>query len=460
MLFSVVLSGCSIKLVNVVFQKDNEVIQSVSGFALFNKIEVVPPQVQLASNEALTGWKLNENYSNYSNVCKISNDLIVIDLSNVSADKIVFDAIITLNENNNSGGNGGGGNNNEVQEPYDEIPSYDPESIEDATVKQYIKGNCSSAYSAFYTDKITTNARVEALQAVYRELVQVSILFSENKTNATQKPVDKNQDGKVDEFYYEVAEIDISEYNLNMNEVCIVFGAFRMDSPYFYWLSHSFRYEYISFSDKVESIILVCDEEYATATARSAIQTMLENEVARYDRLLIGKTSRQKKAEVFHDEIIKRIDYKYDSNNNPSLEPGAHNIVGVLDKTGVVCEGYARMFQYLCNYYDIPNRYVVGNAMNGLLVGEYHAWNLFMADDGKYYWVDCTWDDDKGLFVNKTYFADGDISFRKTHRIAGFGNDSRNNDIDISKYWTNSGKYDYYINWQQKLPTNISTTKL
>ena len=76
------------------------------------------------------------------------------------------------------------------------------------------------------------------------------------------------------------------------------------------------------------------------------------------------------------------------------------NVVHAFDNdasTGVVCEGYSKAFQYLCDLSDFASdkvqcRIVGGYLLQGDLVryDEAHAWNLVIMDDGKNYLVDIT----------------------------------------------------------------------
>lgn len=58
-----------------------------------------------------------------------------------------------------------------------------------------------------------------------------------------------------------------------------------------------------------------------------------------------------------------------------------------LSDCGFVCEGYAETFKILCEEFDIPCVLVSGDA------GGAHMWNYVQMDDGKWYLVDATWDD-------------------------------------------------------------------
>lgn len=469
MLLGAILGGCSVKFVNVDFSVDGEIVQQNQCIAVMDKLEVSVPAVEMPVGLTITGWGLAAEYADYATACTLNGSYIQIDLSKANSDKFVFEAIVEEVENSdgngeNNGDNGSGdnsGDGNEDNTPDDNLPEEDIASIyngiADQTVKKYIAGNSDNAYKAIILDEITSVERASQLQEIYRQILKAAIVFAENKTTAPKVAVEVAKDAwgrPITEDYGEFLTLDVSKYGLNINEACLVFGAFRKDTPYFYWLSRLFTYS-MQTTGKLKSMTLYCDLEYRAAATRQNIQNMLASDIAAYDVALQAVTSREQKAKVFHDTVIKQIDYKYD-NGEPSMANGAHNIVGVLDRTGVVCEGYAKMFQYLCNYYGVPNRYVIGYA------GEAHAWNLFMADNGNYYWIDLTWDDapETASGVEYTYFGMGDLSFKTNHSPYGYGNYAKYGSNSISQNWTTKGYSTYYIDWQQNLPTNISKLSL
>lgn len=92
---------------------------------------------------------------------------------------------------------------------------------------------------------------------------------------------------------------------------------------------------------------------------------------------------------------------------------------------GVVCEGYAKSFKVLCDKLNIPCVLVSGDA------GGAHMWNYVQMEDGKWYLVDVTWDDQEGKIcdtyflanANTVGFNDVSISEERTERtdFSGMG---------------------------------------
>lgn len=103
-----------------------------------------------------------------------------------------------------------------------------------------------------------------------------------------------------------------------------------------------------------------------------------------------------------HDTLIGDIEYSEDVNI-----PIAHSIAGAMTSgRSAVCEGYAKVMQVMMNCYDIENIYVTGLGNGGG-----HAWNMVGMDDGKYYWLDATWDDQPYEQSQHDYFLVGNHNF-------------------------------------------------
>ena len=106
--------------------------------------------------------------------------------------------------------------------------------------------------------------------------------------------------------------------------------------------------------------------------ARKAVENA-KSIASKYD----GKSAHEK-IYGYANEICALTDYDYSYTN--------HDLVNVFDgdeSTKVVCEGYAKAFQYLCDLGGIDCYNVTGSN---------HRWNIVVLD-GKSYHVDCTWAD-------------------------------------------------------------------
>ena len=178
------------------------------------------------------------------------------------------------------------------------------------------------------------------------------------------------------------AEIKVT--GLSNDEIAETFLLFRYDHPLYYW----FPSQYISYSIGSDVYFpVLCADEYGSATVRQQLNGAIYAEMADMCTEAAANSSVFGIALSVHDRITSAIDYRYGSDGLPSEEHEAHCVLGYFKKTGGVCECFAKTFQMAMNVMGIDNVYVVNLS---------HAWNLVKFDDGKWYWVDVTYDDNGG----------------------------------------------------------------
>ncbi len=208
----------------------------------------------------------------------------------------------------------------------------------------------------------------EGLQALYKTIDDKVKRFHANTS------LDLSADGVL-------AEIELSPYGLESDKAVSVWKTYKSDNPLYYWLSNAIPYTN-------DTIILLVEKDYLNGNVREYYNQLIEDKVNEYASLWYNGASAYDIALAYHDAILTAIDYSYDQNNKPEDSAWAHNIVGVFNEQGAVCEGYARSFQLLLNYAGVENVFVTGESRR-----ESHAWNLVQLDDGNWYWCDLTWDD-------------------------------------------------------------------
>ncbi len=129
---------------------------------------------------------------------------------------------------------------------------------------------------------------------------------------------------------------------------------------------------------------------------------------------LIGATDYETLKNI-HDYICETVTYDYLGQGN-SEATEKQLVYSALVKHRVVCGGYATFFYRLAKEAGFKVRVIVCNDIN-------HAWNLVELD-GKWYYVDCTWDDldnatDSDISTvteqntEYTYFLKGSADFEK-----------------------------------------------
>ncbi|WP_026527128.1 leucine-rich repeat protein [Butyrivibrio sp. VCD2006] len=101
----------------------------------------------------------------------------------------------------------------------------------------------------------------------------------------------------------------------------------------------------------------------------------------------------EEKALFVHDYLCETVIYDYDAyDNGYSKYPLAYSSYGAIVLHKAVCSGYAYAYEKIMNRLGIECKYVTSDALS-------HAWNIIKVN-GKWYYVDCTWDDPTTLRVD------------------------------------------------------------
>ncbi|XMB65926.1 DUF5011 domain-containing protein [Mycoplasmatota bacterium zrk1] len=239
---------------------------------------------------------------------------------------------------------------------------------------------------------ITLDEAKENHRLLYMHLYDLSVQFENSTENYTLSN---------NEYVYDL--IDLSEYSLTSDEAFSVIKLFKLDHPEFFWISNSFSY-----TDTHIYVYLV--PEYSSYQNRLEVFNGLETMYSETDLLIVDSMSDMEKTLAIHDYIITRADYAYEIDGfTPQDDYWAHNVDGfVLDK-GVVCEGYAEIFDLLAKRYELFSISVVGDSNE-----QRHQWNLVAIDDD-YYFVDTTWNDKGNDDISYLFFGLGYETLLETH---------------------------------------------
>lgn len=121
-----------------------------------------------------------------------------------------------------------------------------------------------------------------------------------------------------------------------------------------------------------------------------------------FEELGIENKSELKKIRLIHDYIISNSEYDLSSRYNSAY--------GCLIMNQSACQGYAQLAYKMFTEAGIPCRIVTGKSG-----GSPHAWNIVKLD-GKWYFIDCTWDDPVGTDIPESarydYFLKGKMNFQ------------------------------------------------
>ncbi|MGN0813023.1 MAG: transglutaminase domain-containing protein [Candidatus Coproplasma sp.] len=262
---------------------------------------------------------------------------------------------------------------------------------------------CASDYGYNYLGTLENGAKY---QSFYEAMDEVAKDFHGNDTK-TATPVSVSG-GTV----YVAGSVNYSSLGLTDSQAQCVWATYRHDHPLYYWLLGQVVYSQ-------QSLSLCVDSEYIDGSERAAQNELIYMAIDGYLTAVEGETSAYQTAFAFHDMIIDDIDYALNESGNPETANWAHSILGVLNGTSAVCEGYAKAFTLLLNASGIENVYVTGSSK-----GVGHAWNMVKLD-GSWYWYDLTWDDQPtiGRGVVYTYMCQPGETF-VDHTVNTAGNTS------------------------------------
>lgn len=130
---------------------------------------------------------------------------------------------------------------------------------------------------------------------------------------------------------------------------------------------------------------------FYTTKSSDVINQMQKDIDATADKLVseaAGKSSTFEKLKVFHDYLVLNSSFEF-SSGNQDYNTSIYNAFGSGEAQGnIQCNGYAKAMQYLCDKSGIVSMVVTGESAEGAS----HAWNVVDVD-GKWYNIDCTWDD-------------------------------------------------------------------
>ena len=176
----------------------------------------------------------------------------------------------------------------------------------------------------------------------------------------------------------------VGSFSVNRSGKSNYFNEKHKDGYYYYNLDLSFTY-------------------YDSAQQEKEVDKVVNAFVASIDTNSLTDYQIIKK---IHDFICSKTVYDdYAAENNDGNEYAA-TAYGALVKGKCICQGYSVAFYRICKELGYSVRFVSSNPKWGC-----HAWNLVMLD-GKYYYVDATWDD--------TFIDSGETEKANTYLLVNY----------------------------------------
>ncbi len=214
-------------------------------------------------------------------------------------------------------------------------------------------------------------------------------------------------------FWIPTSIVDYRDYNTFGDVLVSVEYALVVDYPYELFWYDRFKYVWYGYNEQgMMYVMFTVASEFADWSGYTYAGNSFETDTskiraaqsaAKNAKKVVSKNagkSDYNKLCAYRDYICANVDYNDEAFENESYPYiGPWQLIWVFDNdpyTKVVCEGYAKAFQYLCDLSsfngDIQCYMIVGDATTGGSSG-LHAWNIVTMEDGRNYHVDVTFID-------------------------------------------------------------------
>ncbi len=302
------------------------------------------------------------------------------------------------------------------------------------TMLRYPVDEISSAYksSAFSVRRFASSSPVAGETFTFYTLLNDNEKEMYNSILSQKAGLESNTKGRVDVVFDEHPYVNIN-YNQMLiavkNSLIYVLSALKEDHPelFFIWGYSDFTigvndYSYSGLAvtlNRFSFTVIYNDEAYPGWASVKSYYDMLLDAVA--DFKVTGNT-RYEKVKSIHDSICNQVNYDMDVDDATKRNPMDFDPTSVFCEPYItVCEGYSEAFKMICDREGIPCITVVGDG------GGPHKWAYVQMEDGKWYAMDVTWDDQDGAMMydfflsgseTKNVFFDGN-SFASLHTPTG-----------------------------------------
>ena len=185
-------------------------------------------------------------------------------------------------------------------------------------------------------------------------------------------------------------------------DIIMAITALNEDNPLFFWVSGfnmsygtSTTYSGGTYTSTITSLVLTVGID---STHFSSFEDVAEKQSAiinKLEEIEVYGISRHEKVKSIHDYIANNAEYDQTISKANIFDAYGALITGIC-----VCEGYAEAFKLICDREGIPCITVIGTGGGGA-----HKWNMVQMEDGEWYTLDSTWDDQSSIYYS--YFLIG-----------------------------------------------------
>ena len=246
--------------------------------------------------------------------------------------------------------------------------------------------------------------------------------------------------------------------------------ALTYDHPELVWLSgakYTIGYTVYTPWFEEDEVSIITDLELAGSTftitptkdtgvlTASSVNPLFDGTKSQIDAMLPANATTYDKVKAVHDKICSMVSYENSTQNiGNQYYQTPYSLYYDADGDGkieTVCAGYAKMMKLQCNKYGIPCVLVTGVTDSG----EYHMWNYVQMENGVWYAVDATWDDQSTIMYD--FFLVGS----ETYSSSAFGTKKFGTTHIPSGKWTTSADcvFSYPILSTTAYKSNISVVQ-
>ena len=245
----------------------------------------------------------------------------------------------------------------------------------------------------------------------------------------------ENESEKDRYYYYDENDNEI-DYNLTK----AIFTYLGYDHIEYFWLNNktiSLGIGYNQVSNRIGSLIFLSgNSKYAPPYDASSAPKEIEKVDSRTNDIITDipdNATRYKKLQIINDWLVDNNTYNpyvaagdevsYNKANKVAWMLTSALLYGNGNETAKypVCEGYAEAFKFLCDSMDIPCIIVTSKT---------HEWNAVQMDDGKWYYVDVTFNDPIIIGDDEDKIKEAIEKNRYKHFLIGGNNQNIVNDKD------------------------------
>ncbi len=176
-------------------------------------------------------------------------------------------------------------------------------------------------------------------------------------------------------------------------DIMMALTAVNEDNPLHFWASgFGFSYGYYTGTPyKMASMTLTIRLNSTHFSDFNDVATKRDAVIEKLATIKVNGINRHEKVKSIHDYLADNITY-----DSTLAESNIFDVYGALVNGLCVCEGYAEAFKLICDREGIPCLTVIGTGGGGA-----HKWNMVQMEDGEWYTLDSTWDDQS----SNTYYS-------------------------------------------------------